>query len=102
MTFFKLAAFVLALTAFTVPPAVAQEQENPSTPGQIPDPSTYQGSTVLQQQSDQSDQQYRQQQQQQSGQQYNSYGTPQTYQRYGGGGRYNQEPPSGYCISALE
>lgn len=64
MTYFKAAAFVLALTAFGVNPAVAQEQENPSTPGQIPDPSTYQGSTVLQQQSDQQDQQYRQQQQQ--------------------------------------
>jgi hypothetical protein len=63
MTFFKAAAFALALTAFGVSPAVAQEQENPSTPGQIPDPSTYQGSTVLQQQSDQQDQQYRQQQQ---------------------------------------
>ena len=65
MTFFKAAAFALALTAFGVVPVGAQEQENPSTPGQIPDPSTYQGSTVLQQQSDQQDQQYRQQQQQQ-------------------------------------
>jgi hypothetical protein len=51
MIFFKPAAFALALTAFGVTPAFAQEQENPSTPGQIPDPSTYQGSTVLQQQS---------------------------------------------------
>ena len=65
MTFLKPAALALALTAFGVTPAIAQEQENPSTPGQIPDPSTYQGSTVLQQQSDQQDQQYRQQQQQQ-------------------------------------
>jgi hypothetical protein len=63
MTFLKAAAFALALTAFGATPAVAQEQENPSTPGQIPDPSTYQGSTVLQQQSDQQDQQFRQQQQ---------------------------------------
>ena len=55
MTFFKAAAFALALTVFGVTPAIAQEQENPSTPGQIPDPSTYQGSTVLQQQSDQQD-----------------------------------------------
>ncbi len=45
--------------------AAGQEQENPTTPGQIPDPSTYQGSTVLQQQSDQQDQQFRQQTQQQ-------------------------------------
>ena len=65
MAFFKAAAFVFALTAFGVSPAVAQEQENPSTPGQIPDPGTYQGSTVLQQQSDQQAQQYRQQQQEQ-------------------------------------
>ena len=69
MTFFKAAAFALVLTALGVTPAVAQEQENPSTPGQIPDPSTYQGSTVLQQQSDQQDQQFRQQQQEQQ-QQY--------------------------------
>ena len=66
MTFIKSATIALALlTALGFSPAVAQEQENPSTPGQIPDPSTYQGSTVLQQQSDQQDQQYRQQQQQQ-------------------------------------
>jgi hypothetical protein len=64
MTFFKRAAFALALAALWVSPAVAQEQENPSTPGQIPDPGTYQGSTVLQQQSDQQDQQFRQEQQQ--------------------------------------
>src|SRR5437764_14243525 len=42
--------------------ATAQEEEG-STPGAIPDPSTYQGSTQLQQQSDQQDQQFRQQQQ---------------------------------------
>lgn len=64
MMFFKAPTLALALTAFWVSPAIAQEQENPSTPGQIPDPGTYQGSTVLQQQSDQQDQQYRQQQQQ--------------------------------------
>lgn len=45
-------------------PAFAQD-ENPTTPGAIPNPSTYQGSTELQHQSDQLDQQYRQQQQQQ-------------------------------------
>src|SRR5512141_138365 len=65
-------------------PATAQEQENPSTPGQIPDPSTYQGSTVLQQQSDQQDQYYRQQQQQQSDQYQQQYqpqyqGAPRSY-----------------------
>lgn len=41
----------------------ARAQEEGSTPGAIPDPSTYQGSTQLQQQSDQQDQQFRQQQQ---------------------------------------
>lgn len=46
-------------------PVFAQD-ENPTTPGAIPNPSTYQGSTELQRQSDQQDQQYRQQQQQQS------------------------------------
>src|SRR5437016_3936446 len=53
----------LALAAVIAAPARAQEE--PSTPGQIPDPGTYQGSQVLQQQSDQQDQQFRQQQQQQ-------------------------------------
>jgi hypothetical protein len=45
-------------------PGFAQD-ENPTTPGAIPNPSTYQGSTELQHQSDQQDQQFRQQQQQQ-------------------------------------
>lgn len=45
---------------------VFAQNENPTTPGAIPNPSTYQGSTELQRQSDQQDQQFRQQQQQQS------------------------------------
>jgi hypothetical protein len=45
-------------------PVFAQD-ENPTTPGAIPNPSTYQGSIELQRQSDQQDQQFRQQQQQQ-------------------------------------
>lgn len=49
-------AAALALT-----PAQAQD-ENPTTPGAIPDPGSYQGSVQLQQQQDQQDQQYRQQQ----------------------------------------
>jgi len=44
--------------------ARAQEDENPTTPGAIPNPGTYQGSMQLQQQSDRQDQQFRQQQQQ--------------------------------------
>ncbi len=81
-------AFAAAMSTATV----AQEQENPSTPGQIPDPGTYQGSTVLQQQSDQQDQQFRQQQQGQQ-QQY----APQSGGQYNGGnygGRsYGEAPP---------
>lgn len=66
-------------------PVFAQD-ENPTTPGAIPNPSTYQGSTELQRQSDQQDQQYRQQQQQQ---QQSSYpGQP----RQGG---YSSAPISG-------
>ncbi|HVH88060.1 MAG TPA: hypothetical protein VM912_15140 [Terriglobales bacterium] len=95
MTFLKPAAFVLALTAVGVTPVLAQEQENPSTPGQIPDPSTYQGSTVLQQQSDQQDQQYRQQQQQPAYQQpMQSYSGA---QRQGG----SASDPYPLCIKQL-
>lgn len=39
------------------------QQENPTTPGAIPNPGSYQGSTELQRQQDQQDQQFRQQQQ---------------------------------------
>jgi hypothetical protein len=42
----------------------AAQDENPTTPGAIPNPGTYQGSMQLQQQSDRQDQQFRQQQQQ--------------------------------------
>jgi len=56
----------LALAA-AIPTAAFAQDENPTTPGAIPDPSTYQGSMELQRQSDQQDQQFRQQQQ---GQQY--------------------------------
>jgi hypothetical protein len=94
MTFFKAAAFALALTVFGVTPAVAQEQENPSTPGQIPDPGTYQGSTVLQQQSDQQDQQFRQQQQEQQQQQPSYQGSTQSYS-----GRQQQR---GSAVSAYD
>ena len=60
MTFVKRAALVFAMSGLS--PALAQEE--PTTPGAIPDPSTYQGSQELQRQSDQQDQQFRQQQQQ--------------------------------------
>jgi hypothetical protein len=92
----------LALSALAVMPqrVAAQEQENPSTPGQIPDPSTYQGSTVLQQQSDQQDQSFRQQQQQQSNS-YGNYGSPQSYSQYGGNGQ-PRESPASLCNKSLE
>ena len=62
-------------------PATAQEEG--TVPGAIPDPSTYQGSMVLQQQSDAQDQGFRQQQEQQSQQQY--YQQPSGGSQSGGG-----------------
>jgi hypothetical protein len=58
--------------------AIAQEEG--TVPGSIPDPSSYQGSMVLQQQSDAQDQQFRAEQQ--------SSGSSQSYQQpsYSGGG----------------
>jgi len=98
LTAFGLCALSLGgLTISSV--ASAQEQENPSTPGQIPDPSTYQGSTVLQQQSDQQDQNYRQQQQQQSGQQQYQGNSG----SYGGSYGQSQRPdPATQCFAMLQ
>ena len=97
----RLSFLCAALAAST--PALAQEQENPSTPGQSPDPSTYQGSMVLQQQSDQQDQNYRQQQQQQSGQyqqQYSgNYGGGQ--QGFSSGGSASMDPGV-RCLASLQ
>jgi hypothetical protein len=77
--------------------AFAQEDENPTTPGAIPNPGTYQGSMQMQAQSDRQDQQFRQQQSQQS-----TYSQP-TYPRPNGGGggypsgsgRRSAPPPEG-------
>ena len=55
-------SFLLVLGGLEAWPAYGQEQENPSTPGQIADPSSYQGSMELQRQSDAQDQQFREQQ----------------------------------------
>ena len=67
------------------------QDENPTTPGAIPNPGTYQGSMELQRRSDEQDQQFRQQQQQPQYQQprYN----PQTYgqRRYGQSQRYARQ-----------
>jgi hypothetical protein len=71
----------LALLALTCtlgsPGALAQQEPGPSTPGSIPDPSTYQGSREIQRQQDVQDQQFRQQQEQQSQQRQNQQGQPQ-------------------------
>ena len=64
--------------------AIAQD-ENPTTPGAIPNPGTYQGSTELQRQSDRQDQQFRQQQQSQS-QHYGQPSSPTGGGRTAGGG----------------
>ena len=96
----------LPLIAFAFAAAMstaALAQEEPSTPGQIPDPSTYQGSQALQQQSDQQDQQFRQQQQGQQQQDAPGYGGQ--YSRGSYGSRSNGQAPSldvhGQCMRML-
>jgi TPR repeat protein len=74
------AALALVLAASSGA-AMAQEDENPHTPGAIPNPGSYQGSMELQRRSDQQDQQFRQQQYQQQ-RSYQQPGYPQP--RYGG------------------
>ncbi|HLG89244.1 MAG TPA: tetratricopeptide repeat protein [Alphaproteobacteria bacterium] len=53
---------IASILAFTQTTAVKAQDENPTTPGAIPNPGTYQGSMELQRRSDQQDQQFRQQQ----------------------------------------
>lgn len=99
----RISASILALGAAIAMAgaAAAQEQENPSTPGQIPDPSTYQGSTVLQQQSDQQDQAYRQQQQ--PSQSYGGQSSGQYAPQYGGNSATaSRVTPSTRCYEAME
>src|SRR6266481_1659947 len=95
---------LIALAFAAAMSSAASAQEEPSTPGQIPDPGTYQGSQVLQQQSDQQDQQFRQQQQGQQ-QQY----APQNGGQYSGGnygGRSYGQAPSldahGQCMRMVK
>ena len=101
-TRWRLAA-VTAAALLAAGAAAAQEDDNPTTPGAIPSPSTYQGSMQLQQQSDRQDQQFRaQQQQQQTYPQptYNgsargpSYPQPQTGEPQTGAGWYAGPPRS--------
>jgi TPR repeat protein len=72
-------ALILALAQTT--PVEAQD-ENPTTPGAIPNPGTYQGSMELQRRSDQQDKQFRQQQSLQPQYQQPRYNPQQP--RYGG------------------
>ena len=68
----------IAVCVLSLPTAAAAQEEG-TVPGSIPDPSSYQGSMVLQQQSDAQDQAFRAEQ---------SSGGSQSYQQpsYGGGG----------------
>jgi uncharacterized protein len=71
------------------PLATADAQENPTTPGAIPNPGTYQGSMELQRQSDERDQQQREEQARQSQQQQQQYEQNQRQQQqrtYSGNG----------------
>jgi hypothetical protein len=77
-----------------VSPVLAQD-ENPTTPGAIPNPSTYQGSTELQRQSDQQDQKFRQQQQEQS----SNSGQPQQAGHGSSQSSAGQLPPWAECYN---
>ncbi|MFL5297049.1 MAG: hypothetical protein ACJ798_11775 [Phenylobacterium sp.] len=91
-----IAAGVASLALFG---GASAQEGNPTTPGAIPNPGSYQGSTELQRQQDQQDQQFRQQQQQQPQPQY---GNQSSAGRVGSG--YRQAPsvdPYRQCMSAL-
>jgi multidrug efflux pump subunit AcrA (membrane-fusion protein) len=79
--------------AIAVPLAAAEAQENPTTPGAIPNPGTYQGSMELQRQSDERDQQQREEQARQSQQQQQQYeqNQRQLQQRVSGNGSAAQQ-----------
>jgi hypothetical protein len=81
-------AAALLLGALALAPAFAQD-ENPTTPGAIPNPGTYQGSMALQQQEQQQYQQQEQQNQQMQqrlNQNYQQYAPRQNGMGGGGGG----------------
>jgi hypothetical protein len=59
--------------SIVVPLAAAEAQDNPTTPGAIPNPGTYQGSMELQRQSDERDRQLREEQERQQQQQQQQY-----------------------------
>jgi hypothetical protein len=88
-------AFALALAQAT---AVRGQDENPTTPGAIPNPGTYQGSMQLQQQEQQRDQQMQmqnQQMQQRLDNTYRQYAPRQGGSAVGGGEQINwwNKPP---------
>jgi hypothetical protein len=93
-----IAAGVATLAVFG---GASAQDENPTTPGAIPNPGTYQGSMELQRQQDQQDQQdqqFRQQQQPQP-----QYGNQSSAGRVGSG--YRQAPsvdPFRQCMSTLK
>jgi len=90
MGLFRISLYGLALLALLARGAALAEDENPTTPGAIPNPGSYQGSMALQQQEQQQYQQQEQQNQQMQ-QRLN-----QNYQQYaprpGGGGGQGGAP----------
>lgn len=87
-------------------PVDGQEQENPSTPGQIADPSTYQGSIEIQRQSDAQDQQFREQQSTSSQQSYppqeSSGGYGRSPMSYSQGTEARASTPSSPMVAAFQ
>ena len=77
----KLSGLALLSVALAAPFTAANAQQNPTTPGSVPDPSTYQGSMELQRQSDERDQQQRENQARESQQQQEQYQQSQRQQQ---------------------
>lgn len=95
---FVICAIATAVATLAFFGAASAQDGNPTTPGAIPNPGTYQGSLELQRQQDHQDQQFRQQQPQPQ------YGNPSSVARVGSGG-YRQAPsvdPFGQCMSTLK
>jgi TPR repeat protein len=89
-----LGTLALLSTSIAGPHAAAEAQENPTTPGAIPNPGTYQGSMELQRQSDERDRQQREEQARQSQQQQQQYEQNQRQQQQrviSGNGRAAQQ-----------
>jgi Sel1 repeat len=96
-----LAFAAMTVQIFAGPDLARAQDENPTTPGAIPNPGTYQGSQTLQQQSDAQDQAFRAQQQQPQQQYYQNAQPQQQYyqgaqpqQGYSPGGSRQPVPPA--------